>query len=103
MAAAAAASGVEGQVFNLGTGTEISIARLAEQVFELVGEAPPVVEAAERLRPPGSEVERLVADASKARELLRWEPAVSFEDGLRRTIEWVKHVLPTFKPELYNT
>jgi NAD dependent epimerase/dehydratase len=103
MAAAAAATGVEGQVFNLGTGTEISIARLAEQVFELVGEAPPVVEAAERLRPPGSEVERLVADASKARELLRWEPAVSFEDGLRRTIEWVKHVLPTFKPELYNT
>jgi NAD dependent epimerase/dehydratase len=103
MARGATASGVEGQVFNLGTGTEISIGRLAEQIFELVGASPPVVEAAERLRPPGSEVERLVADASKARELLGWEPAVPFEEGLQRTIEWVKLVLPSFKPELYNT
>ena len=45
---------------------------------------------AQRVRPEGSEVERLLADNTLARELLGWKPMVTLEDGLRRTIEWVK-------------
>src|SRR6266498_2519362 len=47
---------VVGEVFNLGTGREISIGEVIERVFTAVGRDLPVVQADERLRPPGSEV-----------------------------------------------
>jgi len=44
----------------------------------------------QRIRPPGSEVDRLVADSSRALSLLGWESSVSLEEGLARTIEWIQ-------------
>jgi nucleoside-diphosphate-sugar epimerase len=42
------------------------------------------------MRPEKSEVERLLADSSLARKVLGWEPAVTLEQGLIKTIEWFK-------------
>jgi dTDP-glucose 4,6-dehydratase len=89
-------------VINLGTGAEISIRDLAERIIELVGRDVTLALDEERLRPPESEVERLVADTAKARRLLNWEPAVELDDGLRRTIDWVSGSLDAYKPSLYN-
>jgi NAD dependent epimerase/dehydratase len=99
----AEADGVAGEVFNLGTGTEISIGDLATRILTLLDRQVQVVTAEERLRPEGSEVERLVADVTRARERLDWQPTVSLDEGLRRTVAWIEESLSSFKPEIYNT
>lgn len=73
---------------NLGAGKEISIGDLASLLVELTGSKATVVTDDERLRPAGSEVERLMSDNALARALTRWEPAVSLRDGLARTVAW---------------
>jgi NAD dependent epimerase/dehydratase len=98
----AEADGVAGEVINLGTGTEISIADLAETVFRLVGRESALSYSEDRARPPQSEVERLLADTSKAQRLLDWSPEVSLEEGLKRTIEWFEGSLDAYKPSIYN-
>jgi len=55
-----------------------------------------------RNRPEKSEVERLLCDNSKAKKLLGWEPKISFDDGLKRTIEWISNNIALYKSELYN-
>ena len=49
-----------------------------------------------------SEVNRLFADNSKAKELLGWEPSVDFDEGLQNVIEWIKKNLGNYKSEIYN-
>jgi len=98
----AEADGVDGEVINLGTGSEITIGELAERILRLAGRDVPVSLDEQRLRPPDSEVERLVADVAKARRLLDWEPRVDLDEGLRRTIEWLSSSLEGYKPSLYN-
>jgi nucleoside-diphosphate-sugar epimerase len=43
-----------------------------------------------RLRPAGSEVQRLLSDPAHAKQLLGWSPEVSLEEGLRRTAAWLE-------------
>ncbi len=100
--ACAAASGVEGEEINLGTGVETPIHELARRVLHTVSRDAPVVFTEERARPEKSEVERLVADWSKAGRLLGWQPRVDLEDGLQRTIEWLRESLGSYKPSIYN-
>lgn len=94
--------GVEGEVFNLGTGREISVRDTAEKVLASIGREVPIVEAANRLRPPNSEVERLIADCSKAAKLIGWRPLLEFDEGLRRTIDWMRGALSSYKVSIYN-
>jgi UDP-glucose 4-epimerase len=49
-----------------------------------------VATAEERVRPAASEVEVLRADASRAADLLGWQPRVTLEQGLARTAEWLR-------------
>lgn len=93
------AQGVEGQVFNLGTGQEISIGEIAQKIIRMVGKPVPlaIVVDPERLRPEPSEVMRLLSDNSLARERLGWGPEVSLDDGLEQTIAWIRA-----HPELYR-
>ena len=51
-----------------------------------------------------SEVERLVCDNRLMREITGWEPRVSLETGLGRTIEWIKDEdnLKRYKHNIYN-
>jgi UDP-glucose 4-epimerase len=46
------------------------------------------VEDERRLRPEGSEVMRLVCDATALREATGWAPAHTLEEGLRETVAW---------------
>ncbi len=99
----AESAGVEGEEINLGTGTEVSVADTAARILEILGREVPIVEAGDRLRPPNSEVERLVADTSKAMQLLGWRAAVPFDEGLRRTIDWLVASVGHYKEGIYNT
>jgi len=94
--------GVEGQVFNLGTGFDVSIAELVEIVERLLGRSLPIAQQSERLRPPKSEVMRLLSDNSRARSILGWQPQVSLEEGLSRTIDWMRTHLDLYQPSQYQ-
>jgi dTDP-glucose 4,6-dehydratase len=98
----AEAEGVEGEVINLGTGVEVSIGDVAERVQRLLERDLPIALDEDRMRPPESEVERLVADTGKAKALLGWEPEVDLDEGLRRTIDWLTGSLSAYKPTIYN-
>jgi len=58
--------------------------------------------ARERVRPSSSEVFRLCADNTKAREILGWKPEVRLEEGLRRTAEWLMKHKGEYRENLYN-
>jgi NAD dependent epimerase/dehydratase len=91
-----------GAEINLGTGHERSIRDVVAAVGSILGRELEVITAKERLRPADSEVERLVAGIERAGALLGWEPEMPFEEGLRRTVDWISFALSSYKPELYN-
>jgi dTDP-glucose 4,6-dehydratase len=90
-----------GRVINLGTGKEISIGDLARTICSLVGRECQIVQEEQRIRPSGSEVDRLVADNRLADELLGWRPEVSLRDGLKQTLDWLRPNLESYRPEVY--
>ena len=85
--------GIDGETFNLGSGSEISIRDLAAHIFDLIGTTPEVEVDDERIRPALSEVQRLLADNCKARQVLAWSPQVDLREGLSRTIQWIREHL----------
>lgn len=91
--AVAACDRALGEVVNVGSGREISIDDLVHLLVEITGSEAEVVTDEARLRPAGSEVERLLCDNTRAREWAGWEPQVPLEEGLRRTSEWVREHL----------
>jgi NAD dependent epimerase/dehydratase len=99
--AAAEAPDAVGRTFNLGSGHEISIGDLAQLTARIIGRPITIEADAARLRPEASEVERLLADFTLARQVLGWEPAVSLEDGLRRTLEWMQTNVQTYRAGTY--
>jgi NAD dependent epimerase/dehydratase len=99
---AAQAPGIEGRTFNLGSGLDISIGELARLVVELAHRPVRVEVDPERLRPEKSEVGRLLADATQARQELGWEPTVSLEDGLKRTMAWMAEHLGLYSGAGYQ-
>jgi NAD dependent epimerase/dehydratase len=78
-----------GQVVNIGSGREISIGDLVRLLVEITGTDAELVVEESRLRPSGSEVERLLCNNTRAREWTGWTPQVSLEEGLLRTSEWI--------------
>lgn len=99
---AAAAPGVEGQVINLGTGEDVSIGELAKGIVEVIGRPVEIVTEAARQRPEKSEVMRLLSDNSLARQYLGWQPEVSLQEGLSRTIAWIREHLDFYRLGQYE-
>lgn len=102
--ALAEAQNVEGQDFNISTGTEISIGDTLETIARLMNAPVEFVTDSNRLRPSASEVFRLCGDNSKMRLATGWTPTVSLEEGLKATIEWFRNPenLRKYKTNIYN-
>lgn len=100
MAAAASAATI-GEVVNLGSGQEITVGDLFHLIHRLVGRNVTMETDEQRIRPVGSEVERLLADNTKARQLMGWSPQVSLEEGLRETIIWIQEHLHLYQVDAY--
>jgi dTDP-glucose 4,6-dehydratase len=97
-----------GQVVNLGSNFEISIGETVALIAESMNVMVEVTSSVERWRPENSEVERLWADNSKAKELFGWQPTYSGRDGFKRglaeTIAWFGQAknLSSYKSDIYN-
>ena len=99
---AAEANSVEGREINLGNSQEISIGHLANTICKMIGRDVEIICENDRLRPTRSEVFRLCADNSLASQLMNWQPAVSLNDGLSKTISWIKDHLDYYRVGAYQ-
>ena len=84
--AAAAEDALVGEAVNIARGQEISIRHLAEKVLAIFGRGGelPVFDA-----PRPGDVDRHLADITKASRVLGWKPTASIDTGLRRYVDWV--------------
>ncbi len=98
---AAAVPGIEGQTIHFGGGREVSIGEVAGMIAAIVGREIRLETDPKRLRPAGSEVDRLVADASRARAMLGWAPATRLEAGLEQTVAFIRDNLHRYRPGEY--
>lgn len=97
----ATAEDAVGKEINLGTNNSITIGELAEKIFTLIGKTPNIVTDDQRLRPEKSEVFRLHASNKKAQAEMGWQPQVSLDEGLQRTIDWIANHLDLYQPDEY--
>ena len=93
---------------NLGNNSEFSIGDTVNLIAELMGRKIEVNIESDRVRPKNSEVERLWADNSKAKNLFGWAPEyagiVGLKRGLTETINWFTSSvnLKGYKSDAYN-
>jgi nucleoside-diphosphate-sugar epimerase len=80
------APGVSGEVINVAAGGRVSLNRLFETMKGIIGAQ---VEP-DYVAPRAGDVRDSQADITKARRLLAFEPRVSLEEGLRRTVDWYR-------------
>lgn len=78
---------------NLGNPNEMKIIDLANQVMKVAGKIAPIV----YKELPEDDPKLRCPDITLARKILNWEPKVSLEEGLKKTIEWFHRELSTFK------
>lgn len=90
--AVAACDAALGQVVNAASNFEISIGDTASLIAEVMNVELEIITDEQRLRPEGSEVNRLFGDHSRLRQLTGWQPAYGGLEGFRRglatTAEW---------------
>lgn len=96
------ADGVLGETINLATGSEISAGALVELIAEVTGQPIEIETDPQRVRPKGSEVERLCGANAKARRLLDWHPAHTLREGLVETVAWLRANLSSYATDKYN-
>ena len=95
---------VIGEEINIATGEEHSIGNLAKFLIEKINPLACIVEEEQRFRPDSSEVYRLIGDNQKIRKLTSWQPKITLQEGLKKTIDWFSDPINTasYKTEIYN-
>ncbi|WP_226471187.1 NAD-dependent 4,6-dehydratase LegB [Dechloromonas denitrificans] len=97
-----------GEVVNFGSNFEISVGDTVKLIGEAMGVDVDVLTDEVRMRPENSEVQRLWADNSKARDLFGWQPVYAgregFKRGLAETATWFAQPdnLRAYKADIYN-
>jgi dTDP-glucose 4,6-dehydratase len=97
-----------GEVINFCSNFEVSIGETAQLIAEVMNVEIDIVTDELRLRPSGSEVERLWGDNTKAKNLLGWQPLYSGQEGFKRglfeTTQWFtqSNNLRAYKANIYN-
>ena len=91
-----------GEVVNIGSGREISIGELAHCIMKILNKQLVLEEDERRIRPDGSEVDRLLADNTKICILAEWMPRYSLEEGLQITVEWIAQHLERYRADVYT-
>ncbi|MED5018435.1 GDP-mannose 4,6-dehydratase [Paenibacillus chibensis] len=83
--AAGFSSSVDGEIVNAGLGNDISINDLALEITN----DPSKINHVEHIHPQ-SEIQKLLCNSNKAKQLLNWEPKVTLKEGLKLTENWIQ-------------
>ena len=75
---------------------------LTSTLSQIVGKAITIECEEERVRPVNSEVNQLLCNNQKAKELIKWQPTIKLVEGLTRTVDWFKKNQQAYKSNLYN-
>lgn len=86
---AADTAGVSGRTFNVAMGQQVSLLQLVDHLNQLLGTSM----APKHLPPRAGDILESLADISQARKCLTYQPQVSFEEGLRRSIEYYRSLV----------
>ncbi len=78
---------VRGEVFNVGTGRSLSVLEIAKRISAEFGVRENLDFMSERF----GQVQRHISSTGKAEKVLGFRASLSFEEGLRKTIQWYKH------------
>ena len=89
--AASQAEGVSGRVFNVATGNQTTLLELISRLNEALGTAIQP----EFAPPRAGDVRESLADITAARASLGYDPLIDLAEGLRRSIEYYKSIVPT--------
>lgn len=102
--AIAEADNTAGQEINIATQKEISMEEVLKTIARQMKAEVKWITDNERLRPTSSEVYRLLGSNEKIRKLTGWQPKVSFEEGIKKTINWMlsNGNIQHYKPDIYN-
>jgi dTDP-glucose 4,6-dehydratase len=79
------AENVEGLVFNIGAGHELSVLQIADRIVSLLGKSEDLVE---HVKDRPAHDRRYALDTSRIRQLVGWKPQVEFDNGLADTVRW---------------
>ena len=85
---AATTPDVEGEIFNIGGGEEISMRDVATLILDVMGN--PIEAKFGALPERPTEIMRMYCDSTKARDRLGWAPKHSLREGISKTIEWYR-------------
>jgi UDP-glucose 4-epimerase len=81
-----------GEMLNIGTGVGTSVLDIVRELQNILG----ITEGAIHEPARAGEIQQIYLDASRAKQVLGWQPTVGFAEGLKRTVEWSRHnPLPT--------
>ena len=102
--AIAASDKTIGEEINIATQEEISIGQLANEIIEQINPSARILSDDERVRPPASEVTRLLGANQKIKDLTSWVPRYSLASGIDETIQWFRdnRVAGNYKHSVYN-
>jgi UDP-glucose 4-epimerase len=82
------AKSTRGKVLNIASGQETTIKDLVSKIAKIMGCKKPIIYD----KPRPGDVRRFIGSNRLARELINYEPKVSFDEGLRRTIDWYREI-----------
>jgi NAD dependent epimerase/dehydratase len=93
-----------GETVNIGSNYEISVGETLESIKNIMNSKVKFIVENQRIRPEKSEVQRLWCDNTKIRNLTKFEPKTSLNEGLKKTIEWFINPsnLKKYKTNIYN-
>jgi dTDP-glucose 4,6-dehydratase len=77
--------GVEGSVFNVAAGNELSVLEIAERILKLLGKSPELLE---HVTDRPSHDRRYALDVTKITQIVGWKPRVPLEEGVAGTVRW---------------
>ncbi len=92
MLRASEVEGIEGEIISIGCGVPITIREVATQILELMNH--PIELQLGKLPYRPGEAWQFYCSNDKARRLLGWQPRVTLQEGLRRTIAWSRDSRP---------
>jgi CDP-glucose 4,6-dehydratase len=85
----AANPGLRGEAFNFSNETQVTVLELVSRILaQMESDLEPEVR-----NEASNEIRRQYLSAAKARQVLRWEPLFTLDEGLKRTIEWYRNLL----------